>query len=155
MVFVAYLILDAGQDAEFAFHRNVKLVGVVNHLLGEGHVLLEGERRAVDHHRREAVVDTVLAELESIAVVEVQADLGMFPAQGFGIFHRALCHIAEQYGVGVVTRALRHLEDDGALGIGGCLDNGLQLLHIVKVERGDGVTAMYCLGEHFTCVYQA
>ena len=52
------------------------------------------------------MVDTVLAKLEAVAVVEVKANLGMFPAEALGILDSTLCHIAEQDRVGIVARTL-------------------------------------------------
>ena len=68
--------------------------------------------------------------------------------------HRALGHVAQQGLVGVVTRAFRHLQDDGRLGFDGSHDDGLHLFHIVEVESGDGIAAVHGLGEHFTGVHK-
>ena len=84
------LVLNAGEHAELTFYGHVVLVCVVNYFLGESHVLLVGEVRAVDHNGGEAVVDAVLAELEAVAVVEVQHNLGMLPAQLFGVGYGTL-----------------------------------------------------------------
>ena len=62
--FGSYLVLDAGQHAQFAFDRHVVLVSILDDLFREGYVLIVGERRTVDHHRREAHVDAALAQLE-------------------------------------------------------------------------------------------
>lgn len=150
-----YLVLDAGQHAQLALDRHVELVCVVHDLLRQGHVLVIGQRRTVDHHRREAHVDAALAQLERVSVVEVQHDLGFGPAQLLGILDGAFGHVAQQRLVGVVARALRYLEDDRRLGLGGSLDDGLQLLHVVEVECRNGITSLDCLGKHLTGVHQA
>ena len=149
------LVLDAGQHAQLALYRHVELVGVLYDLLRQGDVLIVGKRRAVDHHRREAHVHAALAELERVAVVEVQHDLGLCPAQLLGVLHGTFGHVAQQGLVGIVARALRHLQDDGRLGLGGSLDDGLELLHVVEVECRYGVTALDGLGEHFAGVHEA
>ena len=149
------LILNAGENAQLTFDGNVVLVGVVNNLLGEGHVLLVGEVAAVDHHRRETVVDAALAKLEAVTVVEVQNDLGILPAEFLGVGHSTLGHIAEQGRVSVVASALGHLENNGRLLLCGGLDDGLELLHVVEVESGDCITALDGLGKHLTGVDQA
>lgn len=83
-----------------------------------------------------------LAQLEAVAVVEVEHYLGMLPAKLLGILHGAFGHVAQQGGVGIVARALAHLQDHGAFGLGSGLDDGLELLHVVEIERGDGVAAL-------------
>ena len=69
-----HVVLDAGQHAELAFDGDVVLVGVLDDLAGQLDVLLVGVVRAVDHHRGEAGVDARLAQLEGVAVVEVQGE---------------------------------------------------------------------------------
>ena len=101
------------------------------------------------------MVDAVLTELECVAVIEMEHDLGMLPAERLGILHSTLGHVAEKDRVGVVAGALRHLEDHRRLGVGGSLDDGLKLLHVVEVESGDGVAAMYGLLEHLAGVDEA
>ncbi len=155
MVVGAYLVFHSGENAEFAFHRNVELVGIVHNLLRQGYVFLEGQVAAVDHHGRKSVVHAVLAHLEAVAVVKVKHDLRMLPAKRFGIFYRPLGHVAEEDRVGIVARALRHLEDYRRFGFGRSLDDGLELLHVVEVERGDGIAAMYGFGKHLAGVDQA
>jgi len=44
-------ILDAGQHAELAFHRDIILACILHHLLRELNVVLVGVVRAVDHDR--------------------------------------------------------------------------------------------------------
>ena len=149
------LVLDAGQHTQLALDRHVELVSVFNDLLRQGDVLVVGKRRTVDHHRREAHIDAALAEFERISVVEVQHDLGLCPAQLLGILHGAFGHVAQQGLVGVVARTLRYLEDYRRFGLGSGLDDGLELLHVVEVESGDGVAALDGLGEHLASVHEA
>ena len=152
--FGSYLVLDAGQHAQFAFDRHVVLVSVLHDPLRQGDVLVVGERRAVDHHRRESHVHAALAQFERISVVEVQYDLGFGPAQFLGVLHGSFGHVAQQGLVGVVARTLRYLEDDGRLGLGGSHDDSLELLHVVEVECRNGVTSFDGLGEHLARVHK-
>ena len=154
MVVRRNFVLDAGEYAELAFDGYIELVGVVDNLLREGYVLLVGQVRAVDHHRREAEVDAALAELERIAVVEVKNDLGLLPAEFLGVLDGTLSHVAQQCGVGIVAGAFRHLKDHGRLLGSGGLDDGLELLHVVEVEGGDSVTTLDGLGKHLASVYK-
>ena len=50
-VFGHDFILDAGQHPQLALHRDIEVMGEIDHLAGEGHVLLERQVGAVDHHR--------------------------------------------------------------------------------------------------------
>ena len=61
---------------------------------------------AVDHNRRETAVDTALADLEAVAVIEVKYDLGVLPAKFLGVFHCSLSHVAEKGCVGIVAGTL-------------------------------------------------
>ena len=137
MVVGRNLVFNAGEHAEFAFYGYVKLMCVVHYLLGEGNVLLIRQVRAVDHHRREAVVDAAFAKLEAVAMVEMENDLGMLPAEFLGIGHCALSHVAEQGAVGIVARTLGNLKDNGRFFLGSSLDDGLELLHVVEVKSRD------------------
>ena len=152
--FGGYLVLDAGQHAQLAFDRYVVLVGIFHDALRQGDVLVVGERRTVDHHRREAHVHAALAQFERIAVVEVQHDLGFGPAQLLGVLYGSFGHVAQQRLVGVVARAFRHLEDDGRFGLGRGHDDSLELLHVVEVECRNGVTSFDGLGEHVARVHK-
>ena len=146
--------LNAQRSKDYGNGSYERNGGVVDHLLGERHVLLIGEVRTVDHHRREAHVDAALAQFERISVVEVQYDLGFGPAQFLGVLHGSFGHVAQQGLVGVVARTLRYLEDDGRLGLGGSHDDSLELLHVVEVECRNGVTSFDGLGEHLARVHK-
>ena len=130
-------------------------MGIVHDFLGESHILLVGKMAAVDHYGRETVVDAVFAELECVTMVEVKHDLGMLPAEALGIFYCALGHVAEKDRVGIVAGTFRHLKDHRRFGVGSCLDDGLKLLHVVEVEGGDCISAVYCLCKHRASVYKA
>ena len=69
---MADFVFDAGQSAELSFDNNAVVVCVLNDLLGDLDVLLEGLGRCVDHNGGEAVVDAGLAGLEGIAVIQMQ-----------------------------------------------------------------------------------
>ncbi len=146
--FCCHFVFHAGEDTEFGFDGHVVAVCIADHLLGEGDVFVVRQGAAVDHHGREARLDAALADFIAVAMVEVQDDLGTFPAQFLCILDGAFRHVAEEGLVGVVACALRHLKDDGGLGLCRGLDDGLQLFHVVEIECRDGVTAFHCLGEH-------
>ena len=136
------LILDTGENAEFGLDGHVILVRILDNLLGEGDVLLVREGGSIDHHGRETGVHAALADLEAVAVVQVQADLRVLPTELLRVSDGTFGHVAEKGGVGIVAGALGNLEDDRGLGLGSGLDDGLELLHVVEIERRDGVTAV-------------
>ena len=53
--------------------------------------------------------------------------------------------------VGVGPGALGHLEDQGCADLLGGLGNALDDLHIVDIERADGIAAAVGLLKHFGC----
>ena len=150
----SYLVLDTGQHAQLALDRDVVLVGILDDLAREGDILVIGQGRTVDHYRREAHVDAALAQLEAVAVVEMQDDLRLLPAQLLGILDGTLGHVAQQRLVGVVARTLRYLQNHGRLGLGRSHDDRLQLLHVVEIECRNRVTSVNGLLEHLFGVHK-
>ena len=66
-----YLVFNACQHAELSLNGYIVLMSILNDFLGEGNVLLVGQRRSIDHHARETEVHAALAQLEAITVVQV------------------------------------------------------------------------------------
>ena len=143
------LVFDTSENAELGLNGNVVLVSVIDDFLGELDVLFEREVGAVDHDGRETAVNAALAGFEAVAVVEVENDLGIRAAELLGVLNGALSHVTENRGVSVLARALGDLHDNGRLRLDRSLNDSLHLLHGVEVESGDGITALYRLGEHF------
>ena len=148
-------VFNAGEHAEFGLYGDIELMCVVHNLLGESDVLLVGKRGCVDHNGAEAHINAALAGLEAVAVVEVEADLGLFPAEFLGVCNSTFSHVTEKSLVGIVAGALGYLEDNRGLGFGSGHNNGLELLHIVEIECRDGISTFDCLGEHLTSVHEA
>ena len=143
------LVLDAGQGAQLGLHHDTVVMGVLHHLAGDLDILGKGLGGRVDHHGGEAAVDTALAGLKVGAVVQMQHD-GDVGAAG----HSGL-HQLHQIGVvGVGAGALADLQDHGSMLLLAGLGDALHDLHVVDVERADGVTAGICLFKHFLGSYQ-
>ena len=84
------VVFYAGQNTQFAFYGYIKLMGIVYHFLRQSHILVVGKRRTVDHHRRETCIDTALASLEAVSMVEVNHNFGMVAAQFLCVLYSAL-----------------------------------------------------------------
>jgi hypothetical protein len=148
-------ILNTCQHTEFSLDGDIVLVCVVDYLAGQGDVLVIRESGTVDHDRREAEIDTALAELIAVAMIKVKNDLRALPTKFLGIFNSSLGHVAKEGLVRIIAGTLAHLEDNGRLCLCSGLDNGLKLLHVVEVECRNGVTALDGLGKHLACVHKA
>lgn len=76
-------------------------MSIFDNLTGQGDVLFIGLGRGIDHDGSETAVDAALAELEAVAVVQMQSD------RDFGIFNHSSLNQLHQVGVvGVGTGAL-------------------------------------------------
>jgi hypothetical protein len=148
-------VFNAGENAELTFYSYVVLVSVFYNLLGKSYVFFVGEVRTINHDRREARVDAAFAEFEAVAVVEVEHNLGIFPAEFLGIFYSTLSHVTEEGCVCVVAGAFGYLKDNGRFFFRSSLDDSLELLHVVEVESGDCIAAFDSLCKHLAGVYEA
>ena len=137
------VILHAGQSAQLGLYHHAVVVGVLHHLLGQGDVLGEGLGAGVDHDGGKAAVDTILADLEVGAVVQMQND-----GQA-GVLHGGFHQLAQVHGLGVLPGPGGGLEDDGGPHLGGRLGDPLDDLHVVDVEGADGVPTLIGFFEHF------
>ena len=123
-------------------------MGVLDDLLGDLDVLLEGQAALVDHDRGEAAVDTTLAQLEAVAVVQVDDD-GQVEAGGLlGVFDGSLDQVHQIDVLGIGASALGNLQDQRRALFDGGLGDALDDLHVVHVESADGVAAIVSLLEH-------
>ena len=139
-----HVVLDAGQSAQLGLYHHAVVVGVLHNLLGDLDVLLEGLGGGVDHDGGKAAVDAGLAGLKVGAVVQMQHDGDVGALDDGGL------HQLHQIGVvGVGPGALGHLEDQRSIQIPGSLSDALDDLHVVDVERADGVSAVVGFPEHF------
>ena len=154
VVLSADLILNTCEDTQLTLNRYVILMRIVNNLLRQSDILLIRQVRTIDHDRREAHINTRLAQLERITVIQVKHDLRFLTTQFLSVLNSALSHITEQSLVRVVTGTLRNLKDHRRLCLDSSLDNGLQLFHVIEVESGDSITALDGFSEHLFRVHQ-
>ena len=146
----SHFVFHAGQSAQLSLDNNAVVMGILNDLLGQSDVFLEGLGGGVDHNGGETAVNAALAQLEAVTVVQVQSD------GDFGIFNDgSLDQLHEVRVVGVGTSALGNLQDDGRLQLAGSFGDALNDLHVVDVESADGVAAVVGLLEHFGCCYES
>ena len=121
-------------------------MSIFDNLTGQGDVLFIGLGRGIDHDGSETAVDAALAELEAVAVVQMQSD------RDFGVFNHSSLNQLHQVGVvGIGAGALGYLQDDGSLQLACGFGNALNDFHVVDVERADSVTAVVSLLKHFGC----
>ena len=112
-------------------------MSVLNDLLGDGDVLLEGLGGSVDHDGSETAVDAGLAGLEAVAVVQVQGD-----GDVGALDNSSLNQLHQVGGVGILTGALGNLQDNGSVLLAAGLGNALNDFHVVDVESTDSVAAV-------------
>ena len=144
----ADLVLNAGQGAQLSLDNNAVRMRILNDLLGQRDVLLEGLGRSVDHNRGEAAVDAALADLKGIAVIQMQRDRDLG-----AVLNGCLHHLYQIVVVGICAGALGNLQDDGSLLLLAGLGDALDDLHVVYVESANGVAAVVCLLKHLGSSY--
>ena len=125
-------------------------MSVLNDLLGDLNVLLEGLGGSVDHDGGEAAVDAGLAGLEAVAVVQVQSDGDLGALQ-----NSSLHQLHEVRVVGVSTGALGDLQDNGSVLLAAGLGDTLNDLHVVNVESANSVAAVVGLLKHLGSSYKS
>ena len=121
-------------------------VRVLNDLLCQSDVVLERFGGSIDHNGSKSTVNTALAKLEAVTMVQMKRD------RDIGILDD--CRFNQLYQVSMVcvsTSAFGNLQDNRAVQLAGCLSNTLNDLHVVHVERADGISAVISLLEHFSC----
>jgi hypothetical protein len=141
--FFAFVELRADQVAEFGFDGAIEFVGVFHDLAGDFDVLLERLVAGVNHHAGETFVNALFAQLEGVAVVQVDGDGDVGQAD------RRLDEFLEIDRVGVLAGALGNLEDQRRFFLFAGLNDGLDEFHVVDVERAERVFALQRLRKQF------
>ena len=136
-------VFNAAQNADFAFDRDAALVRVIDNLAGDFDILFKGGRglavglqRAVHHDAGKAQLDGALAGLVAVAVIQVHGDRNL-GIEFVGGQDQVIEVVVLREGAG----AAAGLDDDRRLGFLRGLHDGLNLFHVVDVERADAVTA--------------
>jgi len=80
-------------------------------------------------------------------VVEVEGEVDL-AVHALDQLPGPLGQVAEQDLVGVLPGPRADLEDEGRLGLDAAAHDGLELLEVVEVVRGNGVLALHGLLEH-------
>ena len=123
------------------------VVRVLDYLRGYFDVFRKGVGGSVYHDGSKAVVYAFYAEIVGIAVIEVEAD------GKTGVLDSRLNHFDEVFGVGVLARARRYLQDERSFFELAGFDDALDRFHVVDVERADGVAAFIGFCEHILSRY--
>ncbi|OAV63664.1 hypothetical protein Barb6_03623 [Bacteroidales bacterium Barb6] len=151
----ADLVFHTCQHTQFAFYGHIMLMSIFNDLLRQSHIFIVGKMRTVNHYGREPQVHTTLAQLKRIAVIQVENNLRMLATQLFGIRHGTFRHITEQRLVGIFAGTAGHLQNHRRVRFRRCLNDSLHLLHVVEIERRNGILAFHSLLKHLPCVHKA
>jgi len=131
--FFPFVELRADEVAEFGFHRGIEFVRVFHDFACDFSILLERLVAGVNHHAGETFINALFAEVEGVAVVQVDGDGDVGQAD------RRLDEFLEIDGVGVLAGALGNLENQRRLFLFAGLHDGLDELHVVYVECAEGV----------------
>jgi len=123
-------------------------VRVFHDLARDFSILLEGFVAGVNHHAGETLVNALFAQVESVAVVQVDGDGDVGQAD------RRLDEFLEINGVGVLAGALGNLENQRRLFLFAGFYDGLDELHVVDVECAQGVFTLQRLRKQFFCMCQ-
>ncbi len=126
---------------------------VFNNLPGQSNIFIVWEMRAIDHHRRETIIDTGLADLERIAMIEMQADRDV-RTQLPGHLHGTHGHVTQHGGVGIFTGPLADLDNHRRITFGAGGNDRLELLKIIKIVGRNGVATINGFGKHIAGVDQ-
>ena len=129
-------------------------MGEIHDLAGEGHVLLEGKMRSVDHHRGKPALDTGPAQIERTAVIEVQGHRDGVP-QRFRHGHRTGGQVRQHGRVGILPGTAGDLQDHGGFGCHTAGHDALQLLHVVEIVGRHRKAFVHGLAEHVARVHQS
>ena len=143
-----HFILNAGQSAKLRFHDNAVVMGILHHLAGDLNVFRERFGGGVDHHRGKAVLNAGLAGLKAVTVIQMQHD------RQACLNNSSLYQLFQIGTVGIGTRTLGYLKDQGSFQIGRSLSDALNDLHVVDVESTYGITTVIGLFKHFLRSYQ-
>ena len=142
-----HVVFYARKSAQLRFHHHAVVVGVLHHPAGDGDIFFKGLGRSIDHNGGIAAIDAEFAHLKAAAVIQVQRhrNVGTFQSGSLGQFY----HISV-----VFQHILGHLQDHGSGFLTAGFTDGLDGLHIVKVERADGIAATVRLLEHLFGSYE-
>ena len=146
--FFAFVKLRADEMAEFGFHGRIIFVRVFHDFLGDLDIFLKRLVARVNHHAGETFVNALLAQLERVAVVQMNRDGHGGKADG------RLDQFFQIGRMGVLARALGNLEHQRRLFLFAGLDDRLDEFHVVDVKRAEGVFALQGLREQVPCVCQ-
>ena len=130
------VVFLAADLAQLSLHRDAGSVAGADHGLGDLDVLLKHMVRAVDHDGGVTGAESLHGQLVAAAVVEVHhdGDAGLRSSGGH--------HGVEHGRRSILQGAGSGLDDDGSAQLLGSGDDGLHHLHVLGIERADGVMVL-------------
>ena len=138
-----FAVIELGTDkmTQLAFHHAIVLVGVVDDLTADLDILFERFVGGINHDTRKALINALLAQIKGVPVIEMNRQRDGREAD------RRFDELLEINRMRVITGTARNLEHHWRLFFLAGLDDGLRHLHVVHVERAEGVLAFQGLGE--------
>ncbi len=150
--FTGHAGFQRAEAAQFAFDRDAAGVRQFGHFGGGGDVVFVGGRglavgaqRAVHHHRREAGLDGAEADAGRCAVILVHTDRNVRI-----LLDRGQDQVAQEGLAGIGTRTGGTLQDHRGIHGSSGLHDGLNLFHVVDVERGQAIAVFGGMVEQLT-----
>src|SRR3954463_16014896 len=116
-------------------------VSVVHHFAANLHIFFKSFVAPVNHHARETLIDTLLAKIEAVAMVQMDGDGDIRET------HRSFNELFQINGIGVLAGPFGDLEDDRGFFFFTSLDDGLKQIHIVNIESAEGIFSLQGLGK--------
>ena len=138
------LILNTCEGTELSLNYNAVSMCILNNLLRECYVVIEGLAGSIDHNGSETAVDAGLTEFKAVTVIQVKSD------RNLGILDYG--SLNKLYKISVVcvrARTLGYLKNNRAVQLACGFRDTLNDFHVVYVESTDCVTAVICFGKHF------
>ena len=138
---LAIIELGAHEVPQFRLDDGITGVRIFRNLPGDLDILVKRLVAGINHHAGKAFINAVFAQLERVAVIEVDGDGDVREADG------GLDELLEIDRVGVLAGAFGNLQHHGSFFFFACLDDGLEQFHVIDVKRPEGVFALQRLGE--------
>ena len=139
--FFAFVKLGPDQVPQLAFDDTIVLMGIIDDLPADLDVFIERLVAGIDHHAGKAFIDALLAQVERIAMIQMNGN------GNIGQADRRLDQFFQINGVGILAGAFGNLEHHRRFFLFASLHNRLEQFHVVHVKCAQRIFALQRLGE--------